>query len=57
LFIDNPDHQFGNGSVWTQTRTQSAGPEPLLTLLSTLIAIGSRTGVMCQVLNMVQGSR
>ena len=31
-FFDNPDSQFGNGSVWTQTRTQSDGPEPLLTL-------------------------
>jgi len=29
-FIDNPDCQFGNGSVWTWTR--SDGPEPLLTL-------------------------
>jgi len=33
-FIDNPDRQFGNGSVWTHTRTRSDGPEPLLTLLS-----------------------
>jgi len=31
-FIDDPDRQFGNGSVWTRTRTQSDGPEPLLTL-------------------------
>jgi hypothetical protein len=33
-FIDDPDCQFGNGSVWTWTRTraQSDGPEPLLTL-------------------------
>jgi len=34
-FIDNPDRQFGNGSVWTRTRTRSDGPEPLLTLLNT----------------------
>jgi len=32
-FIDDPDRQFGNGSVWTWTRTQSDGPEPLLTLV------------------------
>ena len=31
-FIDYPDRQFGNGSVWIWTRTQSDGPEPLLTL-------------------------
>jgi len=31
-FIDDPDRQFGNGSVWTQTQNQSDGPEPLLTL-------------------------
>ena len=31
-FIDDPDRQFGNGSVWTWTRTRSDGPEPLLTL-------------------------
>jgi len=29
-FIDNPDHQFGDGSFWTWTRTQRDGPEPLL---------------------------
>jgi len=32
-FIDDPDRQFGNGSVLTRNRTQSDGPEPLLTLL------------------------
>jgi len=32
--IDDPDRQFGTGSVPTQTRTQSDGPEPLLTILS-----------------------
>jgi hypothetical protein len=32
-FIDDPDRQFGNGSVWTRTQTRSDGPEPLLTLL------------------------
>jgi hypothetical protein len=32
-FIDDPDRQFGNGSVWTRTRTRSDGPEPLLTLI------------------------
>ena len=31
-FIDDPDRQFRNGSVWTRTRTRSDGPEPLLTL-------------------------
>ena len=30
-FIDDPDRQFGNGSLWTQTQTQGDGPEPLLT--------------------------
>jgi len=30
--IDDPDRQFGNGSVWTWTWTGSDGPEPLLTL-------------------------
>jgi hypothetical protein len=32
-FIDDPDRQFGNDSVWTRTRTRSDCPEPLLTLL------------------------
>jgi hypothetical protein len=31
-FIDIPDPHCGNGSVWTQTRTWSEGPHPLLTL-------------------------
>jgi hypothetical protein len=31
-FIENPDRQFGNGSVWTRTWTVSDGPQPLLTL-------------------------
>jgi len=31
-FIDHPDRQFGNGSVWTRTRTRNDGLEPLLTL-------------------------
>jgi len=30
-FIDNLDRQFGNGSVWTLTRTGSDGPELVLT--------------------------
>jgi len=30
--IDDPDRQFGNGSVPTGTRTRSASPGPLLTL-------------------------
>ena len=34
-FIENPDRQFGNGLVWTRTRTRSDGPEPLLTLVVT----------------------
>ena len=33
-FIDDPDRQFGNDSVWTRTRTRRDGPEPLLTLHS-----------------------
>ena len=33
-FINDPDCQFGNGSVWTRTRIRSDGPEPLLTLCS-----------------------
>ena len=32
-FIDDPERQFGNGSVWTRTQTRSDGPEPLLTLM------------------------
>jgi len=39
-FIDDPDCQFGNGSVWTRTRTRSDGPEPLLTLLLNHILAG-----------------
>jgi len=35
VFIDDPDRQFGNGSVWTLTRTRSDSPEPLLTLAKT----------------------
>jgi hypothetical protein len=31
-FIDNPDRQFGNGSVRTPIRTRNDGPEPMLTL-------------------------
>jgi len=30
--FDNPDCQFGKGSVLTRTQTRSDGPEPLLTL-------------------------
>ena len=30
--IDNPDHQFGNGSVLTRTQTRNDGPELLPTL-------------------------
>jgi len=33
-FVDDPDRQFGNSSVWTRTRTRSDGPEPLLTLVT-----------------------
>jgi hypothetical protein len=32
-FIYDQDRQFGNVSVWTRTRTRSAGPEQLATLL------------------------
>jgi hypothetical protein len=35
-FIDHPDHQFGNGSVWTRTQTRSDDPEPFLTLVVSL---------------------
>jgi len=38
--IDDPDRQFGNGSVWTRTRTRSDGLEPLLTL-----GVGVESGV------------
>jgi len=31
-FIDDPEHQVGNGLVSTWTRTRSDGPEPLRTL-------------------------
>jgi len=31
-FINDPDGRFGNGSVWTRTRTRSDGPELLLSL-------------------------
>jgi len=33
LSVDNPDHQYGNGSFLTQTRTRSDRPEPSLTLM------------------------
>jgi len=32
-FIDDLDRQFGNGLVWTRTRTRSDGPELFLTLV------------------------
>jgi len=32
-FIDNPDRQIDNGSVWIQTGTRSDDPEPLPTLV------------------------
>jgi len=38
-FVDDPDHQFGNGLVWTWTRTRSDGPEPLPTLVNTKYSI------------------
>jgi hypothetical protein len=34
--IDDPDRQFGDGSVLTRTLTRSDGPEPLLTLAAVL---------------------
>jgi len=40
-FIYNPDRQFGNGSVWTRTRTQSDGPELLLTLGAPRLVTGA----------------
>ena len=40
--IDDPDRQFGNGSVWTRTRTRSDGLEPLLILVGTEVT-GPRT--------------
>jgi len=42
-FIDDPDRQYGKGSVWTRTQTQSEGPEPLLTLTRGRPATASRT--------------
>src|SRR5882757_9556180 len=41
-FIDDPDRQFGNGSVWTRTRTRSDVLEPLLTLAATDWIMGRR---------------
>jgi hypothetical protein len=35
--IDDPDSQFGNGSVWTRTLTGSDGPELILTLCITVL--------------------
>jgi len=35
-FTENPDGQCGNCSVWTQTRSRSDGPEPLLTVYTTM---------------------
>jgi len=37
-FIDNPDHQFAKGLVWTHTRTRSDGPELLLPLIVTIFS-------------------
>ena len=45
-FINDPDRQFGNGSVWTRTRTRSDGPEPLLTL--TILGLPHRFGKLLQ---------
>jgi len=36
-FIDNQNCQIGNRTVWTQTRTRNAGPEPLLTLVNIVL--------------------
>ena len=46
-FIDDPDNQFGDGSVWTGTQTRSDGPEPLLTL-GGLTCVGSCAAVDSQ---------
>jgi len=45
-FIDDPDRQFRNGSVWTRTRTRSDGPEPLLTLQVTRQWSGLRPAIL-----------
>ena len=47
-FTDDPDHEFGNGLVWTRTRTRSDGPETLLTLsmLGGLQWIKASSGLM-----------
>jgi len=37
--VDNPDRQFGNGSVLTRTRTRSDVPEPLQTLVPTCVPV------------------
>jgi len=34
--MDDQDRVFGDGSVQTRTRTPSGGPEPLLSLATTL---------------------
>ena len=47
--VDNPDHQFGNSSVLTRTRTRSDGPEPLLTLLlRNMSIINVLASVLCK---------
>jgi hypothetical protein len=45
-FIDDPDRQFGNGSVWTQTQTCSDGLEPLLTLVTGIELLPVGNGVV-----------
>jgi len=54
-FIEDLDRQFGNGLVWTRTRTRSDGLELLLTLLAVLLRNGysSHTGLPAEILTLV----
>jgi len=36
-FIDDPERQLGNSSVLTRTQTRSDGPEPLLTIIGSIL--------------------
>jgi hypothetical protein len=45
-FIDNPDHQWGNSSVWTRTWTRSGGLPLLLTPAQTAGQFGVTVGAL-----------
>ena len=48
-FIEDPDHPFGNGSVWSRTRIRSEGPEPLLTLVMSSLTNEWSLSTLCTV--------